>query len=107
MSAPVKLHEVTSALTNTTTNNNKFTFKCTRCGYNHKTAQDCPANGKTCANCSKPHHFANVCRNKSINKLNNGEKINKRQSLKTFNVKKESNDFSIGSIKKTDNNIRA
>ena len=39
--------------------------KCQRCGYNNcQSGKKCPANGKTCAKCKKPNHFAQACRTK-------------------------------------------
>jgi hypothetical protein len=36
---------------------------CNFCGRDHA-ARKCPAYGKTCTKCSKPNHFASVCRSK-------------------------------------------
>lgn len=38
---------------------------CKFCGLSHK-RRECPAYGKTCNSCSKPNHFASVCRHKNV-----------------------------------------
>ncbi|PIK58309.1 hypothetical protein BSL78_04815 [Apostichopus japonicus] len=38
--------------------------QCSKCGYNHDRSGYCPAEGKSCNNCGKPNHFANMCRTK-------------------------------------------
>jgi hypothetical protein len=35
---------------------------CPNCGYKHTKKDKCPAQGQTCKLCSKPNHFAKVCR---------------------------------------------
>ena len=52
--------------------------KCQRCGYDTcQGAKKCPANGKNCAKCKKPNHFAQVCRSKGkatdINQVSDSE----------------------------------
>ena len=52
--------------------------KCQRCGYDTcQGAKKCPANGKTCAKCKKPNHFAQACRSKGkpaeVNQVSDSE----------------------------------
>ncbi|XP_078520839.1 uncharacterized protein LOC144785863 isoform X1 [Lissotriton helveticus] len=42
--------------------------RCGYCGHEPHAAKDCPAQGKTCANCGIPNHFASVCRRKNQSK---------------------------------------
>lgn len=42
------------------------TQTCSKCGYSHQYGR-CPAYNKTCNNCKKLHHFAQVCRGKKYN----------------------------------------
>ena len=48
------------------TNNNLCNF----CGYRHRRGR-CPAYGKTCNKCKKLHHFANVCKAREVNVIDN------------------------------------
>ena len=41
---------------------------CQYCGTNHKRRQ-CPAFGKACKTCGKIHHFAKVCRHRSVDEV--------------------------------------
>ena len=52
------------------------TINCRNCGRQHKVKQ-CPAYGKSCNKCSKPNHFAKVCRG---NKMYKAESINVNES---------------------------
>ena len=45
--------------------------KCGRCGRQHPHKM-CPAWGKTCLKCSRKHHFAEICRSKSVKDLVQG-----------------------------------
>ena len=38
-------------------------FNCTKSGTRHG-ARECPANGKTCHNCQRKHHFESMCRSR-------------------------------------------
>lgn len=46
--------------------------KCGKCGNNHPKNR-CPAYKKKCMKCLKFNHFANQCRTKNINEVNNSE----------------------------------
>ena len=48
---------------------------CTRCGrlFGEGHLKKCPAMGKTCKNCSKPNHFAKMCKSQQLNEI--AEKI--------------------------------
>ena len=56
-------------------------ISCRNCGRQHKVKQ-CPAYGKLCNNCSKPNHFAKVCRS---NKMYKAEAVNVDES-KQFDI---------------------
>ncbi|XP_055307026.1 uncharacterized protein LOC129571275 [Sitodiplosis mosellana] len=43
--------------------------KCKRCGYSHDVKGKCPAHGKTCNVCTKPNHFASVCRSRQVDSI--------------------------------------
>lgn len=70
------------------TNYNKFFYHCLKCNREHGPRQ-CPAFGKTCSKCHKMNHFAQGCKNKTLNLIdvndcNNdlfGEKSNLVQDL--------------------------
>lgn len=51
-------------------NRNSNRAKCQRCNFNHR-FKECPAYGKTCNACSKPNHFASVCKSRNINCIEN------------------------------------
>ncbi len=40
------------------------------CGYRHRRGR-CPVYGKTCNKCKKLHHFANVCKAREVNVIDN------------------------------------
>ena len=44
---------------------------CTRCGrlFGEGHLKKCPAMGKTCKNCSKPNHFAKMCKSQQVNEI--------------------------------------
>ena len=44
---------------------------CTRCGrlFGEGHLKKCPAMGKTCKNCSKPNHFAKMCRSQQVHEI--------------------------------------
>lgn len=48
----------------------KLIINCTRCGRNHGISA-CPAYNKVCARCKKRNHFANCCKARSHNAVNN------------------------------------
>ena len=47
------------------------TKTCTRCGrpFGEGHLKKCPAIGKTCKNCSKPNHFAKMCKSQQVNEI--------------------------------------
>ena len=47
------------------------TKTCTRCGrpFGEGQLKKCPAMGKTCKNCSKPNHFAKMCKSQQVNEI--------------------------------------
>ena len=47
--------------------------ECRYCGQQHQQRQ-CPAYGKICRKCGKKNHFANVCRSRDIQTLDQDEK---------------------------------
>ena len=58
---------------------------CGNCGQKHK-RRSCPAYGKQCSKCSKPNHFAKVCRsryNKSVHHINEEDQYSDDES---FNI---------------------
>ena len=48
------------------------TMKCGRCGREHPPKR-CPAWGKSCVKCGGRHHFAEMCRTKSVKELVQGD----------------------------------
>ena len=61
---------------------------CTRCGrlFGEGHFKECPAMRKTCKNCSKPNHFAKMCRSQQVNEIaekssNSDEECNLIQSF--------------------------
>ena len=44
---------------------------CTRCGrpFGEGHLKKCPAMGKTCRTCSKPNHFAKMCKSQQVNEI--------------------------------------
>ena len=51
--------------------NSTDTKTCTRCGrlLGEGHLKKCPAMGKTCKTCSKPNHFAKMCRSQQVNEI--------------------------------------
>ena len=51
--------------------NSTDTKMCTRRGrlFGEGHLKKCPAMGKTCKNCSKPNHFAKMCRSQQVNEI--------------------------------------
>ena len=47
------------------------TKTCTRCGrpFGKGHLKKCPAMGKACKNCSKPNHYAKMCRSQQVNEI--------------------------------------
>ena len=43
------------------------TAQCQRCGRNHKRQAECRAMGKLCRKCNKMNHFAQMCKTKQVN----------------------------------------
>ena len=54
---------------NTTSKSDQKT--CNRCGkfFGPGHLKNCPAMGKNCKNCTKPNHFAKMCRSNQINEI--------------------------------------
>ncbi|KAI8498512.1 hypothetical protein Bbelb_237140 [Branchiostoma belcheri] len=45
------------------------TNTCGRCGRKHQKGDRCAAVGQTCRKCSRPNHFASVCRTKNVQEV--------------------------------------
>lgn len=75
------------------TGTSKQITNCTRCGYSHQ-INECPAFNKKCECCKKFNHFANVCKNRSVNSLTYNESAeveNKEIYIGTINKFHDSN----------------
>ena len=63
-------------------------FQCGKCGLMHE-RRKCPAYGKLCHKCSKPHHFAKFCKSKFKKNVHN---------LHENSSESDSDDIFVGSI---------
>jgi hypothetical protein len=76
-------------------NRKSTTSACGFCGKHHQKGRDnCPAKDKVCNFCTKPGHFATVCRQRRTEQQNNSQHSDQRQSRSPYRGRRTSHNKS-------------